>query len=87
MNKNSPKNLKMAKCYSIFASLFDLGSSNSTLIHHFFDSTTIWLRYQRLKIAYTMNHESGPRFARIWLLDINKLWKDESQQFLQYSML
>ena len=33
----------MADCYSIF----DSRSSNSIPIHQFYDSTTIWLRYQR----------------------------------------
>ena len=44
-NKNLRNSLKMAECYSIFASW----SSNSTSIHQFFDSSTTQLRYQRFE--------------------------------------
>ena len=47
--KNSPYILKMADCYSIFASILASSSSNSTLIHQFYDSTAIWLGYQRFE--------------------------------------
>ena len=44
MNKNSPNNSKMAKCYLIFALLFDMGSINLGSIHQIYDSTLLGLR-------------------------------------------
>ena len=63
LSKNSIFILKNSANNSVFNSVFNSRSSNSTLIHQFYDSALTWLRLQSFDI--TTNLESGPHFAKI----------------------
>ena len=56
----------MAKCYSIFGSIFDSRSSNSTSINQFYDSNSTWLRLQSFGIRLDEEPRVGTPMRRNW---------------------
>ena len=66
-----PKPLKISLFKaSIFDLLFNSRLSNSTLIHQFYYSASTRLRLQSLVTRLDNEFESGPRFVKIWCLDV-----------------